>query len=883
VRDALNLFGGASAASPSTDPVVPDAELAPTDVFFDLASQGCCVVDAGGRIVRANAEFGTLLGRRPAELAGLGFAGLFHADDAEALEAALTGANSAGAAAGVSVRGRGSDGLKRVVVSFTAAGDQRLAVAEPKGGAARSGRDDNEESARLIAERLGDGACSVQSDGRIVWASERYAGLVGSPVPDLVGETFPGVQAHAGHRSGVLDLIRGNREYAQIDVKLDSGVSVPMAVAAVRSGRGGALLVARDLRREQQAQTEARDAARRLQSLVTASTDAVWVGDEHAQTQFASSGFAQLVWSESDKLVGRGLADLFASADRERVQRSLRAARQSRRPTPFEARIGGAGYEEPPVRLTVHPVEGNAGRLAGLIATVTQEVSGSRTPRELRLRAELVNLIDAAVIASDRKGRITVWNSGARRLYGYTEMEALGRTDVELLAPHASPSALAAEQRELNRTSHWQEERIIRRKGGSEIPVVVKRVLLRDHDPSLSTVTIAVDITDRKETETQLQDARHYLGAIAGSLNEGLLAVAPDGCVAFANEAAEKLLGWKGEQLRGKSLHDATHYQRADGTPFPEHKCPIRIAARSGRAIQQVEDFFTRRDGTLIPVEYTATPILTKDGPRGIVVVFKDTSLAAAGSPVADASPKDSRWAGEIRDALDQQRFLLYAQPIADLATGSVVHHQLLPHMLVDGAIVGPSEFLAAAEDHGLIREIDHWVLQKGVALASPENPVEVRLSSQSIADPELVEAVRGALAVSGTDPSSLIVQMTAQALIDDADAAQRFARDMRDMGCRVAFDHFGTGYGGIVHVTELGVEYLKIGVEFVRDMVASPAGRHVVEALVHLARRFGCKTIAQGVEGAETLGVLSELGVDCAQGTAVGAPEPARAALQGG
>ena len=97
----------------------------------------------------------------------------------------------------------------------------------------------------------------------------------------------------------------------------------------------------------------------------------------------------------------------------------------------------------------------------------------------------------------------------------------------------------------------------------------------------------------------------------------------------------------------------------------------------------------------------------------------------------------------------------------------------------------------------------------------------------------------------------------------------------MAEIGCNLALDDFGTGYGCFTHLKTLPIKYLKIDIEFVRDLVSSPDNRHVVEAIIGLAKGFGQQTIAEGVEDAETLRLLGDSGVDFAQGYHLGRPAP--------
>ena len=105
--------------------------------------------------------------------------------------------------------------------------------------------------------------------------------------------------------------------------------------------------------------------------------------------------------------------------------------------------------------------------------------------------------------------------------------------------------------------------------------------------------------------------------------------------------------------------------------------------------------------------------------------------------------------------------------------------------------------------------------------------------------------------------------------------AARAFVEGLHSLGCKVALDDFGTGYGGFTYLKQLPIDFLKIDIEFVRDLRSSSASRHVVEAIVNLAGGFALKTVGEGVEDQETLDLLRELGVDYAQGFHIGRPAP--------
>jgi EAL domain-containing protein (putative c-di-GMP-specific phosphodiesterase class I)/ketosteroid isomerase-like protein len=243
----------------------------------------------------------------------------------------------------------------------------------------------------------------------------------------------------------------------------------------------------------------------------------------------------------------------------------------------------------------------------------------------------------------------------------------------------------------------------------------------------------------------------------------------------------------------------------------------------------------------------------------------------------------DALWLGRIREALDEDRLVLYAQPIVDLMTGETVQHELLLRMRgEDGEIIGPGEFLPAAERYGLISEIDRWVIREAVQIASEGVPTEFNLSGRSIGDPDVLRELATAIRDSGVDPSLLVVEVTETAFIGQTDAGRAFAERVRELGCRLALDDFGTGFSSLSYLKHLPADHLKIDIDFVRELTTSDRDGRVVRGIVALAREFNQTTIAEGVEDEATLVMLREMGVDLAQGYLFGRPAPMAADASG-
>lgn len=197
-----------------------------------------------------------------------------------------------------------------------------------------------------------------------------------------------------------------------------------------------------------------------------------------------------------------------------------------------------------------------------------------------------------------------------------------------------------------------------------------------------------------------------------------------------------------------------------------------------------------------------------------------------------------------------------------------VVLHELLVRMVdVDGRVVEPDAFLPLAERYGVIEEIDRWVLEQAVDLAAAGQAVAVNVSARTMCDPGYRSAALALLADRESTAGRLTFEITETAVVEDFAHASEFARQMGDLGCGVALDDFGTGFGALTYIKKLPAQFLKIDREFVTDLTRDPRSRAVVCGIVTLARSFGQKTIAEGVEDADTFELLRELGVDFAQG----------------
>lgn len=234
-------------------------------------------------------------------------------------------------------------------------------------------------------------------------------------------------------------------------------------------------------------------------------------------------------------------------------------------------------------------------------------------------------------------------------------------------------------------------------------------------------------------------------------------------------------------------------------------------------------------------------------------------------------------WVGHVRKAIEEERLVLYSQPIIDMASGEQWSEELLVRMLdpVSERPIAAGEFVPTAERFGLIRNLDHWVVRQALELVASGRRVSANISASSIGDRDLTEMVAAGLRASGADPSLLTFELTETAATPAIEALRDFTTRVQQLGCGLSLDDVGTGFGSLTYLRHLPFTELKIDMQFVRGMLESNADARIVESLVVIARGLGIRTVAEGIETEALIEPLREAGIDCGQGYLFARPAP--------
>jgi diguanylate cyclase (GGDEF)-like protein/PAS domain S-box-containing protein len=306
---------------------------------------------------------------------------------------------------------------------------------------------------------------------------------------------------------------------------------------------------------------------------------------------------------------------------------------------------------------------------------------------------------------------------------------------------------------------------------------------------------------------------------------------------------------------------------------------PLRVGASAGVALypehgDEVDDLLLKADIAMYGAK--------EDGRNRVVLYCPD-----------EAWPQRIRvrreWAEKVEQALANDSLVQYAQPIMDVQTGRTVAYELLVRMLApDGTAIPPGVFLPIAEDLGHITAIDRVMVRKMMELASTTEfrasglRLYVNLSAKSIADSSLETYILECMEESGVKPEQIGFELTETALVANMTRARDLVAKFRGMGCGFALDDFGTGFSSITYLRQLPVDVLKVGGGLVSEMLVSEQDRHLVFAIVDLARCLNIAVTAEYVEDVRILNMLKECGATYAQGYYIGMPAPVTQVIPG-
>jgi PAS domain S-box-containing protein len=462
-------------------------------------------------------------------------------------------------------------------------------------------------------------------------------------------------------------------------------------------------------------------------------------------------------------------------------------------------------------------------------------------------------------------------NAAYCRMLGFEPQELTGRSFQDVTYPDDVPAdreffanALAG-----GPAISAREKRYVR-KDGSIVWANVRAELIRDESGEpLYFVSHLQDITERRAAQESRRESDRTLRAVIDHMPAIICVKGRDHRYKLVNREFEQVFGVTQDWIIGRSDDEILPPSRLDDTHAKD-----LLVLDGGQTTQEEETLI--RDGQERVLLRTRFPLLDEHGETHAVCI---AATDITERRLEERSKRERLECSElIYSALAQDRLVLHGQPIIRLVTMQTTSVELLIRMRkVRGGeeLVGPGEFLPAAERFDLISVIDDWVIDHAIDLASAGHSVTVNVSAKTISDPQQAERIAQTVLAKPGAARNLVFEITETAVADNVKAAGTFAERLRKLGCAIALDDFGVGHGTFTYLRHLPVDYLKIDIQFVRNLLNDDADHQIVEAIIALAKQFNLETVAEGVEDQATLDELREMGADYAQGYWIGRPSP--------
>uniref|UniRef100_UPI00293D4746 putative bifunctional diguanylate cyclase/phosphodiesterase n=1 Tax=Janthinobacterium sp. TaxID=1871054 RepID=UPI00293D4746 len=531
-----------------------------------------------------------------------------------------------------------------------------------------------------------------------------------------------------------------------------------------------------------------------------------------------------------------------------------------------------------------------------------------------RLHERIIEDSEQGVLITDADERIVAINAAFTRITGYTPAESLGQTP-DLLRCGVPDAAARAEVRAaLAGQAPWRGEIMGRRKNGEQFPQSLTVSSLRDGAGRVShSFALFSDISVRKDAEARVQRLANYDAltglpnrallnrlleqALAGARRDGghgallVLDLSRIGAIGdtLGQDVGEQLLVAVARLLRG-ALREADILARVDSHKFVVALSAIEKREHAGNVAQKL------LEALAAPVR-AASHTLQVRASIGISVYPEDGLDAAALFRYADVAVAKAarhgeasflfyreemnlrakehlRLESELRQALEARQLQLHYQPKVSLRSGRIVGAEALlrwRHPL--RGMVSPGVFIPVAEETGLVLELGSWVLEEAcrqigawrdAGLSMPT--IAVNLSARQF-DAQLPARLAAVLDRHAVRPEQIMLEITESLLVRGADKVIAIMNELVAMGLALALDDFGTGYSSLAYLKKFPISTLKIDRAFVIGLPHEENDCAIARAIVTMAQQLRQEIVAEGVETAEQMRFLRDLGCDQLQG----------------
>lgn len=784
-----------------------------------------------------------------------------------------------------------------------------------------------EEQFRQLIEQAPDGIFIADLDGRYTEVNSAGCRMLGYRRDELVGKTIMDLIPAADCdrlRQSKEQLFGGAIEIAEWSLRHKNGAYVPVEVSTNILPGGRHLAFVRDISER-----------KRIESALQESH----AGLDHAQEMAKIGSWRldirrdELRWSDQTYRIfgvpkGAPVSyDTFLSAvhadDREYVDLKWAAAMRGE-PCDIEYRIVVDGKVKW-VRDRVELEFDNNKTLLRAIGTL-QDITEIRQVQErLRQAAIVFDSANDSIMLTDATTKIITVNRAFETITGYRFDEIVGKTPRFLQSGHQGREFYSQMWAALTHSGGWRGEIWNRHKDGEIYPAWENISVVKDDLGHITHyVSVLSDISAIKQAEERLSHLAHH-DVLTGLPNRLLYRASLEKSLEQAKRHRRRVALLFLDLDRFKTVNDTLGHAAGD-------RLLQEIGVRLRRCVR-AEDLVARLGGdefTVILEEISCVddaahlakkisdaiiqPIMLENKEMvvsasiGISLFPDDADNAEDLSRNADAAMYRAKDQGRntfcfytaeinsqamerlslessLRRAIDQGELMLYYQPQIDIASGATVGLEaLIRWQHPERGFILPAQFIAVAEESGLIVTIGNWVMRQAcvqartwIAAGLQPPRIAINVSGRQILHDDMFESVRSALHDSGLQPGDVQIELeitetvlqSVQSMVRNTDMLQQ----LRSLGVLIAIDDFGTGYSSLSRLKHLPIDTLKIDGLFVHNIPDDMNDKAITAAIISMGHSLGMRVIAEGVETAAQLAFLREQSCDEVQGFFLGKP----------
>ncbi len=686
----------------------------------------------------------------------------------------------------------------------------------------------------------------------------------------------------------------------------------------------------RNINERKATQETIRESEERFRNIARATADAVWDWDMKTDVMWWNDGIQTLFGYSPEEIEPdiSSWTNRIHPDEKERILAEVNQAIDSGAESwtgeyHFRRKDGSYAYVWDR-SFIIRDENGNAIRMVGGKNDVTE----SRLQQaKIAQQAEMLDKAHDAIIIRDMDNRISFWNKGAERLYGWTAEEVLGHAEEEFIY-YDDTSAYREAIDKLLKTGEWRGELEPKHKDGTRLIIEAHWTLIRDHSGTpQSILSINTDITQRKAAENKIQYLAFYdhltqlpnrqllldrlqrAASISGRSGEhgALLFIDLDNFKilndTLGHDTGDLLLQQVAERL-SKCVRKSDSLARLGGDEFVvmlENLSKESLEA-AGQAELVGEKILTTLNEPyqLAGYEHLCTPSIgitlfgnierTVDellkradlamyqakGEGRNTIRFFDPEMQAA---VTSRITLDT----ELRTGLKQNEFLVYYQPQISSNGDLLGAESLLRWQHPSRGLLSPAEFISLAEDTGLILPLGKHVLeiacnQLAEWAKDPETArlsLSVNISARQFHHRDFIDQVLTTLHTTDINPQNLVLELTESLLVDDMESTISKMTTLKAEGIGFSLDDFGTGYSSLNYLKRLPLDLLKIDQSFVRDLPTDPSDAAIVRTIISLGQSLGLTVVAEGVETEAERDFLASTGCHAYQGYLFSRPLP--------